>query len=112
LRIHATNLGEAGDIERISSLIVGFWNNNFTPPFAKGDKELTEITRLGINTPPDSLYVKVLKNRGGKPGEEEMLEYNGNAGVIKNSLLSTPVKAEVRPYKKSKGSDNETFTPF
>src|SRR5690606_33417965 len=29
LKIHPTKIGEAGDIERVANLIVGFWNNKF-----------------------------------------------------------------------------------
>ena len=29
LTIHASKIGEAGDIERIANLIIGGWNNNF-----------------------------------------------------------------------------------
>jgi len=45
LRLHATKIGEAGDIERIANLIVGFWNNNFKPLATEG--ELNEINNKG-----------------------------------------------------------------
>lgn len=82
LRIHATKIGEAGDIERIANLIVGFWNNNFKPLATEG--ELSEINKKGATT-PNTIYTTVLKNRGGIVGLEEILEYNGNKGTIKNS---------------------------
>ena len=82
LRIHATKIGEAGDIERIASLIVGFWNNNFKPLGTLG--ELHEIENKGATT-PDTLYATILKNRGGIVGLEEILSFNGNTGKIKNS---------------------------
>lgn len=82
-RIHATNIGEAGDIERIANLIIGFWNNNFKPPAAT-EGELNEINLKGFNI-PDTLYTTILKNRGGRVGLEEALEFNGNTGKIKNS---------------------------
>jgi hypothetical protein len=85
LKLHATKIGEAGDIERIANLIVGFWNNNFKPLATEG--ELREINSKGGST-PDSLYTVILKNRGGRVGMEEILSYNGNTGKIKNHSTS------------------------
>lgn len=84
LRLHATKIGEAGDIERIANLIVGFWNNNFKPLATDG--ELNEINNKGVA--PDTLYTTILKNRGGRVGLEEILSFNGNTGKIKNSSSS------------------------
>ena len=84
LRLHATKIGEAGDIERIANLIVGFWNNNFKPLATEG--ELNEINNKGVA--PDTLYTTILKNRGGRVGLEEILSFNGNTGKIKNSSSS------------------------
>ena len=84
LRLHATKIGEAGDIERIANLIVGFWNNNFKPLATDG--ELNEINNKGVA--PDTLYATILKNRGGRVGLEEILSFNGNTGKIKNSSSS------------------------
>lgn len=82
LRIHSTKIGEAGDIERIANLIVGFWNNNFQQLATEGElKEIGPIT-------PDTLYTTILKNRGGRVGLEEILSFNGNTGKIKNSSSS------------------------
>ena len=85
LHLHATKIGEAGDIERIANLIVGFWNNNFKPLASEG--ELNEINLKGATT-PDTLYTTILKNRGGRVGLEEILSFNGNTGRIKNSSSS------------------------
>jgi DNA primase len=85
LRLHPTKIGEAGDIERIANLIVGFWNNNFKP--LASDGELKEINDKGAST-PDTLFTTILKNRGGKVGGEEILSFNGNTGKIKNSSSS------------------------
>jgi len=85
LKIHATKIGEAGDIERIANLIVGFWNNNFKPLATEG--ELNEINNKGATT-PDTLYTTILKNRGGRVGLEETLSFDGNTGRIKNSSNS------------------------
>ena len=84
LKLHATKIGEAGDIERIANLIVGFWNNNFKPLATEG--ELNEINNKGVA--PDTIYTTILKNRGGRVGLEEILSFNGNTGKIKNSSSS------------------------
>lgn len=81
LKIHATKIGEAGDIERIANLIIGFWNNNFKPLATEG--EISEINSKGCYT-PDTIYTTVLKNRGGIVGKEELLSFNGNTGKISN----------------------------
>ena len=82
LKLHATKIGEAGDIERIANLVVGFWNNNFKPLATDG--ELNEINIKTANM-PDSIFISVLKNRSGRVGLEESLSFNGNTGKIKNS---------------------------
>jgi len=82
LQLHPTKIGEAGDIERIANLIIGFWNNNFKAIASEG--ELNEIKSKGLNS-MDTLYATILKNRGGRVGLEEALEFNGNTGKIKNS---------------------------
>jgi DNA primase catalytic core len=84
LQLHATNIGEAGDIERVANLIIGFWNNNFTPVGTEG--ELNSIKKL--NYPKDSIYIKVLKNRVGRVGQEEVLDFNGNTGKISNQNIN------------------------
>jgi replicative DNA helicase len=79
-KIHATKIGEAGDIERIANTIIGFWNTNFLGLATEG--EIKEINSKGWIS--NSIYATVLKNRNGKVGGEEFLEFNGNTGKIKN----------------------------
>lgn len=86
LRIHATKIGEAGDIERIANLIVGFWNNNFRPLAPEG--ELNEINNKCIFV-PGTIYATILKNRGGVVGLEQLFDFNGNTGKIKNGSNSS-----------------------
>lgn len=81
LQLHATKIGEAGDIERIANLIVGFWNNNFKSTGTEG--ELKEISNKGCTE--NTMYVEILKQRGGKVGLKEILEFNGNTGKISNN---------------------------
>lgn len=83
LRIHPTNIGEAGDIERAANLIVGFWNNSFEIIGAT-EAEKSEIAGKRFNI-PNTFYVKILKQRNGKVGSEGLLQYDGNTGKIKNT---------------------------
>ena len=78
-QILATNIGEAGDIERVANTIIGLWNNNFTPTELK-DKEYGEY---GDYTAPGTIYGVVLKMREGKVGTKFLLEFEGNKGKIK-----------------------------
>jgi DNA primase catalytic core len=87
LKLQATKIGEAGDIERIANLIVGFWNNNFTGTGTDG--ELEEINKKGINS-PNTLYTTILKNRDGKVGLSELLSWDGNKGKIENNSTDKP----------------------
>jgi DNA primase len=79
LKVHATNIGEAGDIERVANLILGIWNCNKTP--IGTDSELKKIN--DINT-KGTIYTTVLKNRGGKSDIFTNLKFNGNTGKIDN----------------------------
>lgn len=71
----ATNIGEAGDIERIANLIVGIWNNNFAEA-GKGEPDEDNL---------NTITAKILKGRDIEPGAHELFDFNGNTGKIKNS---------------------------
>jgi hypothetical protein len=84
LRLHATNIGEAGDIERILDTLIGIWNTN------KGivDKDLSraekgEIEKRGLSA-PNMLYAYVLKSRETASDIWDLWEYNGKQGVIQS----------------------------
>lgn len=79
LKVHATNIGEAGDIERQANLIVGIWNCNKTPIATKEDEKKIQP----INN-PNTIYTTVLKNRGGKSDIYANLKFSGNTGKIDN----------------------------
>ena len=81
LQIHPTKIGEAGDIERIANLIIGFWNNRFKTIATDGERN--EISLLGCED-PNTIYAEVLKNRGGRVGLNEVFSFNGNTGNISN----------------------------
>ena len=87
LKMHPTRIGEAGDIERIANLLIGFWNTAFTPALDKADQKLNKaIQEKGLNLGvPGKLYLEVMKNRDGVAGIEDRLLFNGNTGRIKNS---------------------------
>jgi DNA primase len=69
------NIGEAGDIERQASLILGLFNRT------KGAK--TNKSENGVSIPSEeALKIEVLKNRGGSTDLEGVLNFNGNTGKI------------------------------
>lgn len=71
--IHATKIGEAGDIERISNFLIGIWNNKFAD---YGDKN----PKLS-----DTIDAFILKDRhGGMTGMKQVFSFNGNTGKISN----------------------------
>ncbi|MDD3045374.1 MAG: DnaB-like helicase C-terminal domain-containing protein [Candidatus Delongbacteria bacterium] len=100
--MHATKIGEAGDIERIGSLIVGMWNCSYVPPYQPDDskarrayaenilkeyykdmdkdKDKDKLTDLAR---PTRMYIKVLKNRTGLQGGEGRIEIKGSTGYYK-----------------------------
>ena len=87
LELVNTNLGEAGDIERGAHLILAIWNNN-DPNLKIGTKELKtefkiEITNKGYDA-TNTLYIKTLKNRGGRADIQGLLTWNGNTKVIES----------------------------
>jgi replicative DNA helicase len=82
IKIHPTEISEAGDIERFANLIVGFWNIEHKEVIQDSEKKEIE-KKKGKNY--SGLYTTVLKNRGGKVGQEEVLYFNGNTRTIKNN---------------------------
>ena len=81
LALDPTRIGEAGDIERIANLIIGIWNNNFSGiTTSQEDKIIERMTRRC----PKGIFVKILKNRDGAVGGEDLLHFDGNTGRISN----------------------------
>ncbi len=83
LLLHSTKIGEAGDIERVANLIIGFWNTAFKS--IATDKELKEIHSIGADT-EKSIYTVILKNRDGVVAAQEALSFDGNATKITNRI--------------------------
>jgi hypothetical protein len=86
LKLHPTNIGEAGDIERILDTLIGIWFTNKKVVAQK--EELKIINELGL-TPPDILYTYVLKSRETASDISELLDYNAMRGKIENSSQPT-----------------------
>lgn len=89
LRMHPTAISEAGDIERVANVLVAMWNNN--KKMLASESEVDMLNDKGYRNTPDTMYVELLKNRGGKPDLTGILDFNGNTGEIKNqsSIKST-----------------------
>ena len=83
--MHATHISEAGDIERIANLIVGFWNNNFEQK-REQKRPLKNAKTDGEEVKANTLSVMVLKNREGRANTKATLAIDGNAGSISNRV--------------------------
>lgn len=71
-------IGEAGDIERIASLIIGIFNRSFDAMSRTGN-----INRKGEAVPKEqTLYVEVLKGRKIGNSHNCVMKFDGNTGVI------------------------------
>lgn len=83
-RLHPTNIGEAGDIERILDTLIGIWNTSKTAVEKDMSKaETTKFKNLALDT-PGLLYTYILKSRETATDVYELLNYNGKRGVISN----------------------------
>ena len=82
LELHPTNVGEAGDIERIVHTLVGLYD------LGKGQKKYkhndTEIGTAKEKAGETGMYIELLKSRDLQTGIYETLDYNGKTGKIKN----------------------------
>lgn len=78
-----TNIGEAGDIERIANTIVALWNCQKTeePINEKADEEICKYQ--GTKTYNESaIFAKILKRRGFASGFTGTFPFEGNTGRI------------------------------
>jgi hypothetical protein len=93
MRLHPTNIGEAGDIERIVNTLVGLWNMD-KKPVLKGitdaeqdaiDYKINQrLTSKTENLEDCKMYLEILKSRDLPTGAYDFLEFNGNTGKVKN----------------------------
>lgn len=75
----ATNIGEAGDIERIANTILGFWNRNF-----EGSRDGNR-SKDGRPIPKEkAIYFEILKSRQLGSGHSEIMDFDGNTGKLRN----------------------------
>jgi uncharacterized protein YegP (UPF0339 family) len=95
MRLHPTNIGEAGDIERIVNTLIGLWNMD-KKPVLKGitDAEADEINERKFKRKlkgeaDKKMYLEVLKSRDLPTGSYDFLEFNGNTGKIKNREIDS-----------------------
>lgn len=77
-----TAIGEAGDIERVASLIIGGWNRTFEGFSREGNitKEKKSIAK------DSSIYLEVLKGRGIGHGHASVFDFDGNTGKLSNRI--------------------------
>lgn len=78
--LHMNRLGEAGDIERIASLIVGFFDNSKDPDTINESYNAKHEITQG-----PSIHVKILKNRTGASGATGNIGYLGITGKMKTT---------------------------
>ncbi len=80
------HIAEGADIERYTNLIIGMWNRNFA-----GFNRLGNISKNGLVIPIEkTIYFEILKGRTKGNNHCEVMNYDGNAGKLKNTpnLLS------------------------
>lgn len=80
-----TNIGEAGDIERIVNTLIGLWDLSKDIDDSKatsGDKGEIEIKTKGKK---EGMFIKLMKSRDLRAGAYTILDYNGNTGKLTNS---------------------------
>lgn len=79
------HISEAGDIERVANLILGFWNRNF-----EGFKREGNIGKDNKKSPKEStIYMEILKGRETGAGHFEVFDFNGNSGKLSNRKPKT-----------------------
>lgn len=89
-RLHPTNIGEAGDIERIVNTLIGLWNmdkkvvlKGVTEPEKDSINKKIQ-TRLLSGEGEKNMYIEILKSRDLPTGSYDFLEFNGNTGKLSN----------------------------
>lgn len=71
-------LSEAGDIERVANMIIGFWNRNFEGFTREGNK-----SKKNEKVPKEpTIYMEILKGRETGSGHSEVFNFDGNAGKL------------------------------
>ena len=89
MRLHPTNVSEAGDIERIVHTLIGLWSMHKKIVLKGITKEEGQEINKRTQGAKKGMFVEVLKSRDIASGKYEVLDFNGNTGKIKNSKNST-----------------------
>lgn len=78
-----TNIGEAGDIERIANTIVGLWNCQKTedPGTPEARQKIAEFQGTKEYN-SSAIFAKILKRRGYASGFTATFPFEGNTGRI------------------------------
>lgn len=107
-----TNIGEAGDIERIANTIVALWNCQKTddPGTEKGREEICKYQ--GTKKFDESaIFAKILKRRGSASGFTGTFPFEGNTGCIldkgdasTSEIYATPTPKSTVKVKQSTGN--------
>jgi replicative DNA helicase len=90
MRLHPTNIGEAGDIERIVNTLVGLWNMDKKPVLKGITAEEIDHINMRISNRrlkgegAKNMYLEILKSRDLPTDSYDFLEFNGNTGKVKN----------------------------
>lgn len=85
-----TNIGEAGDIERVAALIVGLWNREYNDEIQEDETPGTgnRKGRPKAAGPSAVMAAKILKWRGGPVGATAAWGWNGNRKRIYNNAAA------------------------
>ena len=89
-----TNIGEAGDIERVAALIIGLWNREKNEETI--DKNGNPIAGTG---PAPLMAAKILKWRGGPVGYAAAWNYDGNRKRIYPGPLAPQSQGATSTFK-------------
>ena len=109
-----TNIGEAGDIERIANTIVALWNCQKTED--PGTDELRQKIAEYQGTKEynsSAIFAKILKRRGYASGFTATFPFEGNTGRILDRGDATTKDINVTQQEISFETENDKeYTPF
>ena len=105
--LSSVNIGEAGDIERIASLIVGMYNRNFEM-CRDGNKDRNN-NRIEKES---TIYFEVLKGRKIGSNLQSVMDFDGNRGEIKITLKSLAKDSQNMKSKVEKNSEKDVFEKY
>ena len=111
-----TNIGEAGDIERIANTIVALWNCMKTEDQGSEEKNDEMAKYQGTKEYNESaIFAKILKRRGYASGFTGTFPYEGNTGRILDRGDATTKEINVSQQELDFDKSNKashTYVPF